>query len=375
MESILRTGSELELGLRSSIPAKSIERGLPLRQRTVALEMYGGQPNPTVVAGSGHSPPWIIMSSRIAYLILAHHEPAHLARLVRNLRDSRAAFFIHVDAKSDIAPFEGLARESDVWLAPTRERVFWGGLSVVKATLHLLRAATRAGRFARYCLLSGVDFPIKDRQEIARILLDTDTEFISIERKLVGAPRNDHFDNIERIHLMDSELFNRRAVPQRRLLQFLCSRSLAEAGLCLPRRSFYPGLVPYHGCAFWCLTAACVEFVLRFLTDHPDYERYHRFVRVPDEIFFHSIIKASPFAAQISRDFERGGTGGNDRGCHYIDWSAKGVRQDFVLDESDLPALLASKALFARKFDGVKSQRLMGMLEEHIQAHSARLEQ
>ncbi len=308
------------------------------------------------------------MSRRIAYLILAHHEPAHLARLVRSLRDSRSAFFIHVDAKSDIAPFEGLAREADVWLAPTRKRVFWGGLSHVKAILDLLRKATREeGGFARYCLLSGVDFPIKSRQEIARSMLDTNIEFISIERKLVGAHRNSHFDNIERIHLMDSELFNRRAVPQRRWLRFLCSRSLAVVNHCLPRRRFYAGLIPYHGAAWWCLTAACVEFILRFLADHPDYERYYRFVQSPDEIFFHSIVKASPFSEQISRDFERGGTSSNDRGCHYIDWSAKGVRQDFILDESDLPVLLASSALFARKFDGVKSKRLLEMLEERIQ--------
>lgn len=41
----------------------------------------------------------------IAYLILAHHQPAHLRRLLAALDTDNAYFFVHVDAKVDSAPF------------------------------------------------------------------------------------------------------------------------------------------------------------------------------------------------------------------------------------------------------------------------------
>ncbi|HEU5047887.1 MAG TPA: hypothetical protein VFT64_08605, partial [Rickettsiales bacterium] len=66
----------------------------------------------------------------IAYLILAHYQPELLRRLVLRLKSPWARFFIHIDAKSDIAPFlsalEGISR---VTLVSQRIPVYWGGWS------------------------------------------------------------------------------------------------------------------------------------------------------------------------------------------------------------------------------------------------------
>jgi hypothetical protein len=74
----------------------------------------------------------------------------------------------------------------------------------------------------------------------------------------------------------------------------------------------------------------------------------------------------SPFAGKISHDCDRGTASGDDYGAHYIDWFAPGTIVPKVLVESDLPKLRGSQALFARKFDEVRSQRLLKLLEEEL---------
>ncbi len=305
----------------------------------------------------------------IAYLVVAHNQPEHVLRLVRAMCDPRTFFFVHIDAKADIARFHELRNEPRLALIARRERVYWGGFSQVQATLNLLHAAIDSGQpFARFTLLSGADYPIKSRDEINDLLLGSDREFMRIDRRLRGQPRNAHFANIERIYLNDKPWFNRREAVRLPALRFAIMRAFELARRLLPRRNFVGGLTPYHGSQWWSLTAGCVQHVLAYLARNPGYERFHRRVLIPDEIFFHSLVKASPFASKISHDFESGTAAGRDYGVHYIDWDAQGVALPKVLDESDLPDLLSSRALFARKFAPRQSDRLIEMLD----AESAR---
>ena len=77
---------------------------------------------------------------KIAYLILAHNTPNHLRRLISALSTPSCAFFIHLDQKSSMEPFAGLAADNVHF---TRERVpvYWGDFSQVEAILVLLRDA------------------------------------------------------------------------------------------------------------------------------------------------------------------------------------------------------------------------------------------
>jgi len=48
---------------------------------------------------------------RTAYLILAHHQPAHLAKIINAINCDWATIFVHVDFKVDILPFKVLIHE------------------------------------------------------------------------------------------------------------------------------------------------------------------------------------------------------------------------------------------------------------------------
>lgn len=292
---------------------------------------------------------------KTAFLILAHDQPAHLGRLVASLRCDWAQIFIHIDKKADITEFQRyLPQHKDVIVLDGRDRVriSWGGFNMVRATLNLLEVSLNAGTpFDRFCFLSGSDFPIKSLSEM-QACFASNQEFMRIDR-LVDASSS-HYRNVQYLCIKD----------------FPLPKSVISA-VSRIRRKVSQKIPHYHGCSWWALTKDCVQYIVDFVQQNPDYFRFHQYTLCPDEIFFQSIVKSSPFAPQITHDVETFGDRTqffalNEHACHYIDWNAKGVTLPKVLDQTDLPHLLSSKALFARKFRENESNGLLKLLEEGV---------
>jgi len=119
--------------------------------------------------------------SGIAYLIAAHTEPLHLRRLVQSLAAPLTSFFVHVDRKTSIEPFaKALVGVAPVTFVRRRVRVYWGGWSVVEATLRLMQCAMKKDRtLARFALLSGACYPLKSNETLRDYLLCDEREHIS----------------------------------------------------------------------------------------------------------------------------------------------------------------------------------------------------
>ncbi len=105
---------------------------------------------------------------RHAYLIIAHDRFGQLRKLVELLDDPRNDIFIHVDAKADFSPEKsGIAcRHSGLTFLKNRVRVHWGGPSIMRVEINLLKEATSRGRYGYYHLLSGMDLPIKSQDQV-----------------------------------------------------------------------------------------------------------------------------------------------------------------------------------------------------------------
>jgi hypothetical protein len=299
---------------------------------------------------------WVKHFMRTAYLILAHHQPQHLARLIKALKTPETSFFIHIDRKSDEKPFRAALGQNDqVNFIDRRVKVNWGGFSQVRATLALLTAALKAElQFHRFCLLSGADFPIKSKDYI-RQALDSSQEFMRIDRRLGPKDHHSHCGNVRAYWFMDTPALVKDRLSGR-----------------IKRRP-YEGITLYHGAQWWALTRNCVDYILQFLAGHPEYLSYFKYALCPDEIFFQSIVKHSPFAAQITDDFERADDlaayfRSNQHGAHYIDWNAKVQKLPKVLELEDFDALRTSGALFARKCDEQISATLIETLESSLLA-------
>ena len=301
---------------------------------------------------------------RIAYLILAHHQPQHLGALIERLDDGNARFFVHVDQKSDILLFRKAVKSERAILLDERLPTAWGEWNLVQATLDLLHRAFRHSSSTHYQLLSGDCYPIKSNQEIAARLGSSNSNHITINEDMKPGSR---FHDRLLYRRSDRDLIE--ALKRRRSLARLnlpthigrLIRSARAKQDRLTGRMLPAGIVPYKGGQWWCLTHDCAQYVLDFAKANPRFVQFFRSTRIPDESFFHTIIANSEFVHTLSPSCTRNATSGN----HYVRWQkVDDWYKPRVLDEGDFPELVASWACFARKFSETNSGRLIQLLHE-----------
>ena len=291
----------------------------------------------------------------IAYLILAHEDPAHLTRLVNALYTPNSYFFIHVDRKVAQPPFtDPLSSLPNVVFLRRRVRVFWAGFSMVKATLLLMQeAVAHPIAFKYYVMLSGVDYPIKSNAYIRDFLSNAHEEFIShhVIPDTEGQPYDrGGLDRIAYYYFQDSTLTNTRHNDDGSLRSWI-SRAFHYALRQIPIKRTYPmGLTPYGGWRPMALTHGCTEYVLNFVAQHPAFLRFHWFTHAPDEIVIQTIVLNSCFQYNVVDD-----------GLQYIDYS---LAPHYILSEQHYQDICTSPALFARKLRSADSDRLLSLIDQ-----------
>jgi hypothetical protein len=258
---------------------------------------------------------------KVAYLILAHANPAMLAALVAALNKPKETVFVHIDKKAAILPFEQLLSGQCTFIEQ-RENISWGGFSMIQATLNLMKAALSTDNFDYYCLLSGCDYPIKPVR--------------AFESYLAAHPGNEYICYRDMAELPPN--FKKRYTGL-----FLFKNKKVNFGITKTLRLFYKrkpyGNKPiFFGSQWWTLTGECVKYIMDFIAKHPDILSCFKYTLLADEMFFHTIIARSPFANNVQNDnlqhivFEKG-------------WHPRVWRM------ADKETLLQSPAYFARKFD------------------------
>jgi hypothetical protein len=299
---------------------------------------------------------------QIAFLILAHHEPVLLHRLLSRLSTEWSHCFVHVDRKVDVRQFQDNDFGGNVTFLPMRQRVnvHWCGYSTSAAILNLLRYAMAPDvRPSRFVLLSGVDYPVQPMERI-REGISEDREFIQIDRETDPDGTSQYDRCLNRRFLGDNWLLNPRTARARvdQVVRRLENRWV---------RGYPKGLRVFYGPTWWSLTRDGATEVLRYLEENRAVARWFAGARVPDESLFHTILKASSRSEEIAFDATRldePSFGMHRHALHYIDWTNRNPNLPRTLELSDLEAIKASGALFARKMSSLRSAELLDALDE-----------
>jgi len=275
---------------------------------------------------------------KIAYLILAHKDPQQIIDLICHLSTAGTTFVVHIDGRAPGEVFQTVRRfaegRSDVLLAK-REKCYWGRYGIVRATLNCIEAALRLD-FDYAILISGQDFPIRSNRDISAFLeQNAGSEFIEsfpLAKPNRWTPMTGAFNALNRIQFMT--LFFR----SRRLHLKL-------------KRRMPLGLEPHGGSQWWTLTKPALRWIHAYVEANPAIQRYFRFVFIPDELFFQTVLSSSPFQDKIAPDL------------HFIDWQNPNPAcpRTFVLE--DFERLIQSRKLFARKIDRNRSSALIEALQ------------
>jgi hypothetical protein len=269
------------------------------------------------------------------------------------MRHADVTVYLHVDQRVPLAPFEKALSPGlidHIRLLP-RKPTRWGGIELIDASLHGLQAGTADG-CSHFALISGQDLPLRSPDELLAFFAAAGTRSY-LEYWTLPVPFW-RFGGRDRTDFYTYTVLGRRETcfPRGEDISFfnwkgrLLNQTLRIRSLGKPLRRFPAYVEPFAGWQWWNLSRAAADHVLRFVDEHPGYRAYHRYTWCPDELFFHSILLGTDFASrhEVLKDDLR-----------FKIWPA-GEAHPHVLTEADLPAILASEKLFARKFDSVVDQ-------------------
>lgn len=118
-------------------------------------------------------------------------------------------------------------------------------------------------------------------------------------------------------------------------------------------------LEPYGGSQWFSINGYTLKYILKFIDNHPDYLKFHRHTKIPDEIFFNSIIFSSK-DPKISLKIICSNH-------HYIVWEIRNNKfPPATLDLNDYKNILHTDKLFCRKVDLKISQELINKIEKEL---------
>lgn len=297
---------------------------------------------------------------RIAYIISAYKDAPHLARLVKAL-DAGADFYVHIDARADIAPFKE-ALGSKVTFVP-RHWVSWGGWEQVEYQKELLAAVVRSGvDYARVVCLSGQDYPLWSNGQIHRYFDEhKDTEFIAA-MNLTRCDNREQRSKIELYHFFRDLPWNNLWLKNKFIVSSRCLMKL------LPVRKKDTLRIGenteadiYFGSDYWALTLPCARYVHDTLCkEYATLKAYFKTCFIPSELCVQTIVFNSPFAARALLHTEAYQGLFALTPLHYIRYG----KEIKTMTMEDLPALRQSGKMFCRKVVSGRSDALV----EHLHA-------
>jgi Core-2/I-Branching enzyme len=315
------------------------------------------------------------MSTKIGFVILSHNNPRQLRRLVLCLQRTydNPSIAIHHDAGQSRIRREDFP--ADIKFVTPHLKTGWGKFSLVAAALRALELLYEHAAPEWFILLSAADYPTMPADMVLTDLASSGMDALLDYREV---PNLSDFSYVRRLRISKYSVdigllgFDQRLpMPENPALRhFVLSSNLAIAwrryiGLHVwlpvirsgPRIGRYTVYLPFEDWRapfapdFRCLygdqwftgNRKVAEILLKPTDQHMRLRRHLRFRYVADECYYQTVLGNTP-GLKISKATRR-----------FVDWSDSaggphGGSHPRMLGLNDLPAIIASKSHFARKF-------------------------
>ena len=296
----------------------------------------------------------------IAYLISAHTDAPQLKRLVEALHPD-AHFFIHIDKKSDISPFQAMLQGDNVHFLQNRIDVRWGTILEVEYQMALIKAAIdHPVHFDRIFFLSGMDYPLWSNTHITQWLeAQGDKEILSGIRMDTPLLSKQQYE----LYTLARPFFHIKWLSNKsnERLSILCRKAKGLLGMRKPLSFMVNGQEwhLYKGSAWWCISQQLATYIYQIYTSEPAVRSYFINSFGQAETLIQTIAFNSPEWAPrcILHEGKYPGLAALTP-LHYILYEPV-IK---VMDENDYDTLMASGKMFARKFISGKSDQLVESL-------------
>jgi hypothetical protein len=290
-----------------------------------------------------------------AFLILAHKNMHQVGEMLFALDHPRCDFFVLIDKKceEEFLCLKNYISKGNLFFTE-RISASWGGDTLICAELILIEAATSKGHYEYYHFLSGQDFPLKPIDEILSFYdQHAGEEFISIDNN------PDLITNRVKYYYPFQNKMGRD--------NFL-GRIVRKLGIVFQKIagvSRIDGKIQYGiGSQWFDITDTFARYVL---SQRTFIKKYFKDGFCVDEIFLQTV-----FLNSVDR-FKRYVANRSEKHpyiqdtyfdvCRAIDWT-RGYPYIYTIE--DVPMLMKSGCLFARKFDFVRDPELLKALKDRI---------
>ena len=300
---------------------------------------------------------------RKGFLISAFKDPVHLGRLVCALDDADSDFYVHIDKKEDIRPYQKVCEGRNVLFLNNRVNVYWGTYSQVEFQMRLIKAALDSGQsYDRLFILSGQDYPLWSNRQINDYLSQIgDEELLSaicLDSKEVDGP----YKKIYRCYRPQTDLPVIGAKGNDLLSKGI--RKVAKLmGVHQPLHFEADGYEwkLYKGSDYLCLSGELARYVYETWANTPSVQKYFRTSFAPSETCIQTIVFNHPeYRKKGDLHYGNYTTLKDLTRLHHIDY-APVIR---VWQEGDMTELLESGKMFARKFETGISDALLERIDE-----------
>lgn len=280
-----------------------------------------------------------------AILIIAYHNFAFVKRQIEYY-DEDFYIFIHWDKRQTLSSDEKayLSGKKNVLYWGQEYIVNWGSFAIVKATLYLCEKAIVYKNISYFHLISDADIIVQDLNSFKKFFNANKgknyLEYFSFGELNY---KSESYKKIIYYHRL--EKFNIRVIPEDN------ERYNNEIHLQIKNKEYrrLPKKPIYGGSAWWSLDRKCIQELIK--KKNFIYEYYTDTI-FPDESFAQTILLNSTLDKTIVNDNLR-----------YICWEYRNNSNPAILDRNDLPIIMQSQKMFARKVDPIISMGLIQSIE------------
>lgn len=287
-----------------------------------------------------------------AYIILAHKNAQQLKRLIEQLDEENAMFFLHIDKRTSFNEFKNELKQFERLVFVERVSSEWAGFGLIEAVLNSIKQISSFNiPFERVILLSAQDYPIKSKDYI--------NDFF----------RKSSFTNFIDYYKIPNEKWkpngglyrvNKYYIGTKKYQKYLAKslNFLSMFFFPVKRRLPLQTETPFAGSQWWIFDQNAINYIISFLEENPGYIKFHRYTFAPDEVFFQMILlntKDEKLLSSISRDNKR-----------FYKWCDANNAHPDILGEEDFKAIEKSDALFARKFDVAIDKVILDIIDKRL---------
>ena len=280
-------------------------------------------------------------------MIFAHKNLDQLPRLIDRLDTGAASFFLHIDKKTDTAPYE--EELGKLWSLPNvhfvpRHHCPWAAFGLVEAQRSAMESALAEGSFTHLMMITGEDYPLRPAHEIdAFFAAHPGVSFIRYNPgKTKDQKRKQQRHRYKSWNLYLAGKW-----------WMIPPRMLKKVGI---KRRIPGKLRPVKGWAFFAVSHEAAEYALRFYRQNPRYVGFWRRAKHADEYFWHTVLLNSSLSDQISNT--------KLRYARYI--ASTGHGATFAREDLDELKVASTDHFFAKRFDVTLDPVILDLIDREL---------